>query len=368
MEPKHPSEPVAADSSRSRLMFATMLCAPLLIGGVLLLGTRGYSSPTRIMQDSGIPGGRPIPSGRNEEEPLPRVIEFPSEGPTPEGKVSLKDVRFDPFAPSLFQYSFGRLSLRHSAKDELALIDSETKSILWCGPVAEARFVEETIAAVSTVYNESGDDTVSLWSDKDKFGTPDLQLRKASDGQASLLDKHGATLWSGMLGPSSKGSSIHGKANRVQIKSSGVEIDGVDDQFTVKRADNGVLLWSGRLPEKPVIFVRDNHHYAFRSPNRATGGSDTRHRVRFEEEAGTVTIADRDLKPLGMHPVVILRRYETSETIGSSHQFTHPVSYETPNATLTTQGTIFLTYKDNKGRIIRRVKLYKSERSTGRLG
>jgi hypothetical protein len=115
------------------------------------------------------------------------------------------------------------------------------------------------------------------------------------DGGARLFDRTGALLWSGDLGQTSGASSIKQHSDGTfQMVSSGVLITGTEGAFSVyidpqiraqlppelmhaepqRPGPNARLLWSGRLPARPTILIRDGERYCFAGPNRSASGRD----------------------------------------------------------------------------------------------
>lgn len=348
-------------SPRSRLMFVSMLFAPLLIGGMLLFGTRD-AFPPRLSEEDGAAPTNPSPAMPDGFEGTPRVIDFPDGGPSPVGKISAKDVRFLPLTTPVSAGNLWNPTVRHTKTGELVMTVTGKAAPLWRGPVDDAAFSVETIAGIQTVKKLTALGERTLWSNAAKIGIPDLQLQKSPDGNARLLDKSGKTLWEGILASSPMGSSETSSPHFVETRLGGLKIKGVSGMFTVTRADSDALLWSGRLPENPVILLRENRRFLLRYPNGGWSGSDGVRRVRFEEEAGTVTLTDQTGKVLGERPVVMLRRYESADT----RRPDSPAGYVSPDPELTKTGTVFLTYRDRNGKIIRRSKAYREARRMGR--
>lgn len=309
---------------------------------------------------------RPIASqlDGSEEIPTPPPA-FPSGGPTPEGKVSLKDVQFDYFNQSVLMRPFSKLSNHLAKNGELVITTFGEKKPVWQGPAGPVEFIEETVAGVHTVKKVLPDGEHIIWSDKAITGSPDLQLQRDADGRSRLLDKQGILLWSGVLKQNSAGGSTRQQGGTSQVKAGGVQIDGVDGMYTVKIVDTSTILWSGRLPLQAVILIRDGHRFHFQSPIRSEGGADGFTRIRFEKEAGAVTITDKNSRELGTRPIAILKVHETM----SSEQYPpiRQVRLIMPDGRLTKTGTVFLTYKDSTGRIIRRSKSYKDGNFSGTM-
>lgn len=348
---------------RSRLIVLALLGTPLLIGGALLL----RSAPSPVPEVS-IPDTRPAPSLPDGSEELPPPAPaFPSGGPSPEGKVSLQDVAFGNWNPANGLLGpFRRLRGQLQKNDELVLTAPGETAPVWQGPVGSVEFVEETVAGVHTVKTVLPDGEHEIWSDRKTTGSPDLQLLREENGAARLLDKRGTVLWSGALESRIRGSSSRRQGTTYMFRTGGVQIDGVDGMFTVRAEDTNTVLWSGRLPKEPLVLVRNGNRFQMQSSMGSESGMDRVSRVRFEKDAGTVTITDRNEKVLGVRPITILKAFETTDApSGGPQRFPRPAWLTMPDARLTKKGTIFLTYKDSNGRILRRSKVYKGDGGSG---
>jgi hypothetical protein len=266
----------------------------------------------------------------------------------------------------------------------MSVVKTRTGDIVWRGPVSDARFVLETVAAVNTLKDDSGR---TIWNDEADIPPMDLMLDKSADGKARLIDNSGVTVWSGDLGQSSGGYSIKQYSEHdgtLQMISSGVLITGTDGVFSVyadpqiraplppemrhstpvSPGPNARLLWSGRLPEQPTILIRDGSRYRFTSPNGNTSGADRATNVRFTAESGQVTITDLQGRTLGTQAVDILKNRHDTRLDGPGPRIVQdrlPLVPETELAA-TAQGTVLLTYRDSAGRIVRRSKVYRDEK------
>jgi hypothetical protein len=277
-------------------------------------------------------------------------------------------VLFEDYNPAALMGPFRRLRSQLDKSGELVLTAPDGKVPVWRGPVGSVEFAEETVAGVHTVKEILPDGEYVIWTDKSVTGSPDLQLLREGDGEARLLDKQGTVLWSGVLESYARGSSSRRQGETYMLKTGGVQIDGVDGLFTVKNEGTGAVLWSGRLPEEPLVLVRNGGRFHIQSSTGSESGMDHVSRIRFESEVGTVTITDKNEKVLGVRPIPILKSYEITD--GSQYgpqQSSRPARVTMPDGRLTNKGTVFLTYKDSTGRILRRSKVYKTERGFGTM-
>jgi beta-lactamase regulating signal transducer with metallopeptidase domain len=327
-----------------------------------------------------------------------REPQFPKDGRSPAGVVRLEEVVFKPIGGQNFPVATEPLLEQQvhltPGGGELSVVQRRTNEVLWRGPVSEARFVLETVAAVHTLKHASSGR--ALWSDAADVAAPDLLLNKSAGGKARLLGKDGTTLWSGDLGPSPGGSSSQQRDGTLQISSSGVLITGSEGVFSVYSDPNGParpapmpmrpgmmrpapvpmrpgpnarLLWSGKLPTRPTILIREGHRFHFTGPNRGESGSDRVVEVSFSAEVGQVTIADLQEKTLGTLAVDILRIKNEMRTTGQAVTTSWTVRPLTQEAELaaTARGTVLLTYRDSVGDIFRRSKVYRDEKGSGTI-
>jgi hypothetical protein len=266
----------------------------------------------------------------------------------------------------------------------MSLVQTRTGDVVWSGPVSDARFVLETVAAVNTLRDASGR---TLWNDEADIPPMDLMLDISADRKARLIGNSGATLWSGDLGPAVGASSINSVKqydDTLQMISSGVLITGTEGVFSVysdpqiqaplppdlghsaplSPGPNARLLWSGKLPAQPTILIRDGHRYRFTSRNGSAIGVDRATEVRFVAEAGQVTIEDLQGRTLGTQAVDILKNRHDTRLDGPGPRIVQdrlPLVPETELAA-TARGTVLLTYRDSAGRIVRRSKVYRDEK------
>ncbi|MES2464574.1 MAG: hypothetical protein V4671_28770 [Armatimonadota bacterium] len=312
----------------------------------------------------------------------PRVPQFPTGGPSPEGKVTSKDVQFaelgDRFlfgAPFVgVRYADGRLTVEEN-KDYLparmvnGIITRPAlkNRPLWVGPVSEAQFVLEARAGVEMIRDCSG---AEVWSSVRMTGSPDLQLVSETTGQSRLLDKQGALLWSGYIAPSQNGRTSSRQTNgHYEIDCGGIHITGDKGVFRITDEAKR-LIWAGSLPTRPTILVRQGDRYSFIGENRVAGGSDRVSQISFAAEKGTVTIEDTSGNLLATRPVDILKTVN-SVGPGGGPKATSGLSIPrtiTPNPTLKTNGVALLTYRDSHGTVIRRSRVHRSGNSFGYSG
>lgn len=291
-----------------------------------------------------------------------------SDQATPAGTPSLADLHFSPPKFTAFPLLFPTLNLTYQAGMLTVTAQGKTTP-LWSGPIAQAAFVQETFAGVHTLKDSTGK---MLWSDA-PLTPPDLTLHKAADGQARLTDKNGTVLWSGQLPPtgSSVSSRVTSGGGSQHLQAAGVHIDGVKGAFRVT-TDAGQLLWAGQLPTNATVLITDtdNHQrsYLVSGPSLSGGGQDEISHVTFTAEPGTVTVADTQGQELGTRPVEIIVIHGMTYS-GSQARATHwPVSTPTSEPSLSATGTLLLTYRDQSGKVVRRVKVFSSPKDKGTLG
>jgi hypothetical protein len=206
-----------------------------------------------------------------------------------------------------------------------------------------------------------------VWSNADETASPDLKILSIPEGMAWILDKKGVRLWSGTLPPArNRSSSIRQGNDSYQMDSSGIHVSGKNGLFRVTD-DAKRVLWSGSLPASPRILVRQGNRYSFSGPNRGASGQDSVSEIRFAAETGTVTIESIDGKIVGSRLIDVLKC--RTETLSPSFlRFNGQPRILTPTASLTTNGTVLLTYRDSAGTIIRRSRVYRSGSSWGTSG
>jgi hypothetical protein len=226
---------------------------------------------------------------------------------------------------------------------------------IWRGPVGEARFIHEVNDAVHTLKDRKGR---ILWSNAAENGSPDLVIDTEVNGETHLLDKKRTVLWSGTL-PAGRhyvlrSGPITGRTYRIDM--GGVFITGTPGRCTVTDNLNREL-WSGRLPEHPVILFRRGPEFNFMAPGRATMGTDHVAEVRLEVEPGQVVTASADGTILAAGMIDLLKISQTNEVAPRAYlpgSMTFPPRFLAP-APLPGQRKDFrFTYRDRFGRPIPR--------------
>jgi hypothetical protein len=326
---------------------------------------------------------RPMPSASSSTSALaqdslqtraePPVPQFPKGGPSPQGRVRLPDITLEPSWPPRVATLFGTRLVPDYRNKQLTITDLRTEKRVWTGTVAEADFTLESVEGQDTL-RDAGNRI--LWTYA--HAAPDLRLDIVPDGtgNARLSDRTGTTLWTGRVTmPASAGSSssYRGDAKGVSsvMSAYGVTIKGVNGRFLVTDTDQN-LLWSGQLPRDAVVLIRCGRRSVVQGPDRAGSSYDTVVRYRFEPQAGRITITGLDGKTIGRLPTEDVVIHTSRKEIGKDTDWV-PMPFNAGsharipnlNPTLSVTGTIFLTYEDATGRVIRRAKAYRDKREYG---
>jgi hypothetical protein len=207
-------------------------------------------------------------------------------------------------------------------------------------------------------------------------------------GEARLVGKGGALLWEGILpGPIRpglhEGWRHHSRpdGDSYFIDKCGVHITGINGAFTVTDEEKRVL-WSGTLPQKPVLLVRCSDHFAYQGRyGTATGRQWDRFRdekveLHFAAETGKVVLEVNYYgSRLGARTIDLLKctkKHPSTGSEGSRQVFDPPESsyYITPkpdpnsrslsemsqmNGMNRTANWLIFVYRDNGGNTVDRL-------------
>lgn len=274
--------------------------------------------------------------------------------------VRIKDISLEPVLQKPLPFVLGlrsRLTVRYET-GEVSLTDSQKKETAWKGPVAQAQFMLETVAAIHTLRDGAGQ---TIWSDAQEMPVPDLRLMKTADGATQLLDRSGSILWSGQLQPSvpEQRTTMWRRGADYHLHAAGVLISGTQGEFTVTNSANQDLLWSGSLPKYPVLLVRDTNQFVF-MPVDVSGsesGFDKITSVGYEAQTGTVTITNLQGETIGTRPIEFLKVSVASRRTGQAQGKQQPLDEYPqpcilPKVSLKKDGAVLAVFKDSKGRVL----------------
>jgi hypothetical protein len=228
--------------------------------------------------------------------------------------------------------------------------DTHKETVVWTGPAAEASFVLSNVSASQTLKDIKGR---VLWSETPR---PDLVFDKRRNGKSVLSDKNGKTLWSGMLPQSSWAANSHSdrRGTAFTIEFAGLHVSGINGYYTVRNdvADNNEVLWSGVLPQQPLLLLRDDHRFFYWDRDRPKSGRDRVVAIRIRDEIGNVTIRNDGSAVLGERPVRLLRINSEVRLVGETGTRTVPSQYYVPHGNLARSGSALLTYRNLSGEVV----------------
>jgi hypothetical protein len=265
---------------------------------------------------------------------------------------------------------------------------------IWRGPITEAKFTHEMIGGADTLKDQSGK---ILWTNNAALSSPDLHLQSTASGEARLLGKKGNLLWAGILPEDRKDATVNGHGgspsiaapaqilpkgspSKPLIHNCGVLITCVKETKKTRVfhglkvaetvngfyrvADNdGKLLWSGTLPARPVILLRQGNRFSFQGRNGGGSGQDRITFIRFALDQGKVS-ATKNGVDLGSRPVGLLKTFERTvwKRAKDNSDFAFPETATTYLSRPRNSGKagdqhLNFTYKDSTGKRINTLQM-----------